>query len=45
MSGGYVIMEYDALKEDFPKFQNILASARANLIADAEDDWGRSLAV
>jgi len=39
MSGGYVIVEYNELKQTFPKFQSLLKAARDDLIANAEDAW------
>jgi len=38
-SGGYVICEYDSVKEDFPEFQSVLDALHVNLLAKAEADW------
>jgi len=39
MSGGYVLCEYDKVKETFPQFQTIMEKLKADLIAKAEADW------
>jgi len=39
MSGGYVICEYDKVKETFPEFRAVMEKLRSDLIAKAEADW------
>lgn len=39
MAGGYVICEYETVKQRFPKFQSVLTTLRNKLIAKAEKDW------
>ena len=44
MSGGYVICEYEKVKQEFPKFQSVLTTLRNQLIAKAEKDWNMPFA-
>jgi len=44
MSGGYVICEYEKVKQEFPKFQSVLTTLRNRLIAKAEKDWNMPFA-
>ena len=44
MSGGYVICEYEKVKQDFPKFQSVMTTLRNRLIAKAEKDWNMPFA-
>lgn len=39
MSGGYVICEYEKVKQRFPKFESVMTTLRNQLIAKAEKDW------
>jgi len=39
MAGGYVICEYETVKQRFPKFQSMMTTLRDKLIAKAEKDW------
>ena len=39
MSGGYVICEYEKVKDYFPEFQRTLASLHSALVAKAAADW------
>jgi hypothetical protein len=36
---GYVICEYEKVKEEFPEFKSIMETLRTNLIAKAQADW------
>ena len=42
MAGGYVICEYDSVKQEFPEFQEVMRRLRDQLIAKAESDWAPS---
>lgn len=44
MSGGYVICEYEKVKQEFPKFQSVMTTLRNQLIAKAEKDWNMPFA-
>jgi len=44
MSGGYVICEYEKVKQGFPKFQSVMTNLRNQLIAKAEKDWNMPFA-
>ena len=44
MAGGYVICEYDSVKEEFPEFREVMTRLRERLIAKAEKDWGLTFA-
>jgi len=44
MSGGYVICEYEKVKQNFPKFQGVMTNLRNKLIAKAEKDWNMPFA-
>lgn len=44
MAGGYVICEYETVKQGFPEFQAVLDKLRSSLIAKAEKDWGMKYA-
>lgn len=44
MAGGYVICEYETVKQDFPKFQSVMTTLRNQLIAKAEKDWNMPFA-
>ena len=39
MAGGYVICEYETVKQRFPKFESVMTNLRNQLIAKAEKDW------
>jgi hypothetical protein len=39
MAGGYVICEYDSVKEEFPEFKATMEALERDLIAKAEADW------
>ena len=39
MSGGYVICEYQKVKDDFPEFKLVLNSLHQGLVAKAAADW------
>ena len=39
MSGGYIICEYDAVKKEFPEFQNTLQKLENEMILKASNDW------
>ncbi|MBA7493308.1 hypothetical protein ES702_03866 [subsurface metagenome] len=38
-TGGYVICEYEKVRDSFPEFQSVLNKLRTTLIARAEKDW------
>jgi len=40
MTGGFVICEYERVKEAFPEFSNTMKALRSSMIAKAEADWG-----
>lgn len=44
MAGGYVICEYETVKQRFPKFQSVMTNLRNQLIAKAEKDWNMQFA-
>ncbi|GAH28998.1 unnamed protein product, partial [marine sediment metagenome] len=44
MAGGYVICEYETVKQRFPKFQAVMTTLRNQLIAKAEKDWNMPFA-
>jgi len=44
MSGGYVICEYEKVKQEFPKYQSVMTNLRNQLIAKAEKDWNMPFA-
>lgn len=39
MSGGYVICEYEKVRETCPEFRSIMETLETNLIAKAEEKW------
>lgn len=39
MTGGFVICEYEKVKEEFPAFRDVMAALEAGLIAKARKDW------
>jgi len=39
MSGGFVICEYDKVKQEFPEYLSVMNETRNKLIAKAEKDW------
>ena len=39
MSGGYVLCEYDKVKEYFPEFNAMMEALEATLVAKARADW------
>lgn len=40
MSGGYVICEYEKVKENFPYYSNLMTNLRNTMIAKAQSKWG-----
>lgn len=40
MAGGYVLCEYETVKQGFPEFKATMDALEAALIAKAEADWG-----
>ena len=40
MSGGYVICEYEKVKESFPYYSNLMTNLRNTMIAKAQSKWG-----
>lgn len=40
MSGGYVICEYDKVKDNFPYYSNMMRNLRNTMIAKAQSKWG-----
>lgn len=44
MVGGFVICEYEKVKQEFPEFQAVLTALRSKLIAKAVKDWGLTFA-
>jgi hypothetical protein len=39
MGSGYIICEYEKVRESFPYFSSLMQSLRASLIASARKDW------
>ena len=37
--GGYVLCEYEAVKQEFPEFNAVMEALHSSLIAKAEADW------
>ena len=44
MTGGYVICEYEEVKQEFPEFSAVMTKLRSQLIAKAEKDWNMAFA-
>jgi len=44
MAGGYIICEYETVKQGFPFFANLMKKLRDQLIAKAEQDWRMAFA-
>jgi len=44
MTGGFVICEYEKVKEEFPEFVNVTSTLRSKLIDKARKDWGMEFA-
>jgi len=42
MAGGFVICEYDSVKQQFPEFQAVMEALKADLISRASADWNIS---
>ena len=40
MAGGYVICEYESVKQEFPEFKGVMDDLKAKLIDLAHKDWG-----
>jgi len=40
MAGGYVICEYESVKEEFPEFKAVMDDLKSRLIELASKDWG-----
>jgi len=39
MAGGFVICEYESVKQEFPEFKAVIEELRSQLIQKAEKDW------
>lgn len=44
MVGGFVICEYEKVREEFPEFQDVMTNLRNTLIEKAKKDWGMTFA-
>ena len=44
MAGGFVICEYESVKQEFPEFLSVMENLRSVLIAKAEKDWNMTFA-
>jgi len=42
MAGGFVLCEYDSVKQQFPEFQAVMDALKADLISRASADWNIS---
>ena len=40
MAGGYVICEYESVKQEFPEFKTVMEDLKAKLVDLASKDWG-----